>query len=271
LIPKLLLLLLYNVFPRGTVTCSNPATGQTQNVGANAMRHCILIILLGHLPYLSYGQLKYIINKVDNLEISIAPSMVTLHNENITSVNREIKIGYSVGVSGEFILNNKLSLITNISYERKGLKTQNKVWYYDPTIDYDDCKCTTSLGTYSTNSNLDYLTITIPLRLNLLNQKLLVEFGPYSGYLLKAKSTTTQHWNGVKYYTTDNIKKDFDFGISIGAGYKQKLGDKYTMTFILRDNIGLININDKNKTETVTKTSSLLLQIGLTLKLGTMK
>jgi hypothetical protein len=219
------------------------------------------------MPFISHGQLKYIFDKMDNFEISIGPSIVTLNNENISGDNRQIKIGYSVGIAGAFNLNNRLTLITNISYERKGLKTENKTWYYDPTIDYDDCKCTTSLGTYSTNSNIDYVTITIPLRLNLLDKKLVIEFGPYSGYLLKTKSSTTHHWNGARYYSTDNTLNYFDFGLSIGAGYKLNISDKHSMLFILRDNFGLLNISDKSRTDTVTKTSSFLLQIGLSFKI----
>lgn len=201
---------------------------------------------------------------IDNIEIQIGTGFVTLYSANVTRDIREAKVGYSAGIGLIHSFNSKFSLNTNLSYSRKGLKTTYQVSYYDRSLDINDCKCTTSVGTKESNSNLDYLILSPLIRINLKQNLPYIETGPFVSYLLKSNGYTKNLWDGTINYSNTNNIKEFDAGISLSIGYQFMIWDNFSLNAKIIDSYGLLNI--VKAPSDVTNTNSIYLLLGVTLK-----
>lgn len=249
--------------------CSRPRNGTSTHVGANAMRHRILITVI--LLTSQYGncQIFNLIKKVDIIEFSGGPSSVILNSTYIDKKERELKITPTFRLSTVYGLTDKLSIVVSLLHEKKGMTIQYTTWHYDPTIDFDDCKCTTSLGQVTQNWDLHYFTFSPTLRYSVL-QYLSVELGTFVSYLNKSRWSRKNHWDGTTYYSTNNPYKKYDFGLLVSLGYRIPISNNYFLTFNIQDTFGLINIADKSTSEKI-KTNSLSGQIGIAYRLVDIK
>jgi hypothetical protein len=235
-------------------------------VGRMSLRIIIITILI---PFSVSGQeqIVRVIKHIDELEISAGPSSVTLLNKWINSDNRELKVAYTLRLASTFNINDRLSFISTLYFERKGYKIEYQTWYNDSSIDFDNCMCTESLGKVEMDTNIDYITFSPQIRLKLLSNRLHFSTGPYVSYLTKYLHRRTDKWDGATYVSKDHNFKNYDLGLSLSIGYKIELSDTYTLDLILMDNLGLLNIEEMYKNETVTKTNSLSFQVGINYKL----
>ena len=202
----------------------------------------IIIAILIPISVSGQEQIIRVIKHIDELEISAGPSSVTLYNKWINSDNRELKVAYTLRLASTFNINDRLSFISALYFERKGYKIEYQTWYYDPSIDFDNCKCTTSPGKVEMDTNIDYITFSPHIRLKLLSNRLHFSAGPYVSYLTKYSHQRTNKWDGVTNNSRDHNLKNYDLGLSLSIGYKLELSDRYTLDFILLDNLGLLNI-----------------------------
>jgi len=231
------------------------------------MRKGVMIAYLVVLVHNSNAQLQQIFSNVDEVQFTAGPSIVSLYNENISSDQRQLKIGYTVRGALIYNLNKKISLGFNFMFERKGLKTKLQASYYDESIDSLNCLCTTSEGYIENNSHRDYLTFSITPRYFII-KGLYTSVGPYISYLLKVQVFRTNLWDGTKSYRTGSqTSKNYDLGVHFGLGYYIPISDRLSITSEVSNTFGLLNTGDTRVTSTETTTNSLSLQIGLNLKL----
>jgi len=226
----------------------------------------LVVIIVSLLSNSSNAQISQVFKSIDKVDLQVGPGFVTLFNENVTKFIRESKIGYSANIGLIHLFNEKISLNTNFSYARKGVRAKYQVSYYDPTIDINNCKCTTSVGTIESNSNIDYLIFSPLIRINLKQEFLYFETGPFISYLLKSNGYTKNLWDGsINYSNTNNIK-DFDSGISLSIGYQFIISDNVYLNVKIIDSYGLLNIVKTSSSDVFTKTNSIYLLAGITFK-----
>jgi hypothetical protein len=206
-----------------------------------------------------------VLKNIDEIEFTMGPSFVSLYNENITDNLRQPKIGYSAKIGLLYSLNENFSVNINFLFQRKGLKTKYEVSYYDPSIDSTNCQCTTSQGFQENNSSLDYLMIAPLMRFFPRKTNLYIDVGPFAGYLLKAKTKTTNLWDHTNYYGNGNDSfKKTDFGIIISFGYRVQIKDGTHLILELTDSIGLLNVST---TSTNTTTNAFSFALGVSHKI----
>jgi len=147
----------------------------------------------------------------------------------------EKKISYSFGLSLEYTLNEKISIITNLNYDRKIMKLEN---FRFREIDGNDFTATDKL-------KFSYLNIPLTLRYYIVSQAFL-DLGGFYNYSLNIENDTSVNETGesTTLWEHQNIIKKSDYGICFGIGYKFKLSEKNYLSVELKDELGLANISD---------------------------
>lgn len=228
---------------------------------------CCLLI-----NYPSVGQIRSIVKSIDEVEFSVGPSYVTLHNKSLSNRNRETKISPVIKLGGVYHLTKRTSLLINFSYERKGFKQESQVFFYDPSIDVTNCKCTLSTepGILKTNLNLDYLVFSPQARVAI-HKNVFIEAGLFVGTLVKAQIKSHRLWDGVRTTFDASINvKDVDIGQSTSVMFFKKFSER-TIFFIKATNsLGLIDI-DNPQQASKTHTNSFSITTGINLPLNSMK
>lgn len=231
------------------------------------IKYVVLTLTLFLLSLPSQAQLSSFLKSIDEVEIQMGPGLVSLYNENITKDIRQLKIGYTAKLGLIHSFNKKFSLSTGLLYQRKGLKTKYQVLYYDPSIDVNNCKCTTSLGTIENNSNMDYLTLAPLLRIKPRQTNLFFEVGPFISYLMRSKGYSKHLWDGsMSYWNNANSVKNIDAGFTLSIGYQFLIKEHIYLNLMAIDNYGMINIQNTSISDDVTKTNSLYFLIGIAIK-----
>jgi hypothetical protein len=213
---------------------------------------------------ISKGQFR-LLKSIDDIEFSIGPSIVSLHNKNLSDI-RQPKIGYTIRLNFLEFLDDNIILNTGLYFERKGLKTKYKVSYYDPRIDSSNCMCTTSDGYSKNDVSMNYATLNPQLRILLTKSKFYIDLGFYLSYLLKSNSKTINLWDNTTYYNNNiDQNRKFDFGCSLSLGYRITM-NKRVVNFILSENYGILNITNPDFSSTTTNTNAFSFTISLNLK-----
>ena len=191
-----------------------------------------------------------------------SPSQISLRGNEIIDNKHKSKLGFSGGVFFQFNYNKFLSLRTNLAYERKGSKTE--AWTSDVNND-DEYE---SEGTI--HANFNYLTLPILIRATLGNKvKYFVNVGPYAGYLMKKTTVHELEDNFNVTYDETSLFKRFDAGITTGIGFSVPIKAQYSLSFEVRNNLGLINTSSVPVMNDGTiKTNSTNFLFGFTYNIG---
>ena len=157
--------------------------------------------------------------------------------------------GFLIGASFEYYLNESLSLKTNLNYER--------------TLLFDDISLTDKfgiiIGQVELTSNFDYLNIPIMAKYEFGNsKKFFVNRGPFLWFLLSTKTKGKSKVSDFNTsYNNEGLKK-INVGLSFGIGMKVYSNDKSDLNIELRENLGLLNIdNGDYGNENIIKTNYL--------------
>jgi hypothetical protein len=157
--------------------------------------------------------------------------------------------GFLIGASFEYYLNESLSLKTNLNYER--------------TLLFNDISLTDKfgiiIGQVELTSNFDYLNIPIMAKYEFGNsKKFFVNGGPFLGFLLSTKTKGKSKVSDFNTsYNNEGLKK-INVGLSFGIGMKVYSNDKSDLNIELRENLGLLNIdNGDYGNENIIKTNYL--------------
>ncbi len=145
-------------------------------------------------------------------------------------------ISHSFGLSAEYIINEKFSILSNINYDDKAMKLENfQVGGFSPDTYFVDNKIT-----------FTYINIPIIVRYNIgKNTNIFADAGIFYNHFLQVENETTRIDTGenIALFAKPIVKK-FDYGLLIGLGYKFDLSDKNCLSIIIRDEFGLPNILD---------------------------
>lgn len=142
---------------------------------------------------------------------------------------------YLVGVSFEYQLKDRLSLIANINYDRKSATTE----LYTEIIENPDDPG--FYGDIKIKYNNQFISVPILIKYDFgTNNSFYVNGGPFFSYLLK--SQLSNDYDSTTDDITDNFKT-LDFGLTFGIGKTFKLKNKREITVEIRENLGLTNIS----------------------------
>lgn len=176
-------------------------------------------------------------SQIGKFEIGIegGPSLISLRGNKIIKETNITTIGFSSGVSFQYNFPKLVSIRTNITFERKGFRSDLSVSnaYNEP------------LGELKYRSNFDYLIIPVLTRFHFGNKiKFFANAGPYFAYLIKQTEIIDSN-NESQNSNIDNIDRfnRYDFGVSGGLGFRLSIQNNIFMTTEVRHNLGLHNIS----------------------------
>lgn len=177
----------------------------------------------------------------NNFELGIqsGPSISSFRGNEIIKERHDNLIGYAVGLTMEYYVSNRWSILAGAGYELKGTTGESKV------IDNNSVQ----IGAIDYRSTFDYINLPILLRYsnNIKNAQLKYFFnaGAYFGYLVKQieNSDGRPEFSNATYDNTDNFKR-LDVGLSAGGGMMYPISDKLSISAELRNNLGLRNLSE---------------------------
>lgn len=156
----------------------------------------------------------------------------------------EQKYGFDfmAGLSLEYSLSEKLSLKTNLTYDRKtGIVKSN--YNYRPSFDEPSV-----FVIQKVRSNYNYLTMPVFIKYNFGKyNSYFINGGPFVGFLLSSKfvDKSKQTPSSLDFNEdTSDLNKKTDFGFSYGVGKLIPLDEKNDLVIELRQNLGLVNTSD---------------------------
>ena len=155
------------------------------------------------------------------------PSLATLRYDLLYFPSKYLEggLGGTIGITFECNINNRIAIMTNLSFETKG-----------------------NGNTFNTHDHLNYIILPVLFHVKFGKiRNLFVNIGPYFGYLLPMTD--------YQYYY-----KKFDLGITLGFGAEIPIVHQFGLTIEIRDNLGLFNVS-KNLTYT-DKLGNLVTDIG---------
>ncbi|CAH8289737.1 outer membrane protein with beta-barrel domain [Mariniflexile fucanivorans] len=163
-------------------------------------------------------------------------------------------LSYSFGMSFEYIINSKFSIVSNINYDNKIMKTD----YYS----------------FYDLENMQELPAEDKTKFNYINVPLLIRFyfgnnntfysnaGLFYNYAINIQNVGKLKETGetVTFFEHEKIIKKYDYGVSLGIGTNFNLGDKNVFSIELKDELGIANIADYHHTNLATlKTNTIKL------------
>jgi hypothetical protein len=177
--------------------------------------------------YSSYCQKSKI-----TLGLELTPTMNSIRGNSFVNSFNPL-FSFSTGLNIEYIINDKYSIKSGLTYDKKGAKTE---------IDYRDANGG-PLTPIDVRENFNYLVLPILGSFSSHgNTKFYFDAGPYIGFLLSQKEIWESNGSfpGKTSDYTASTKK-IDLGLSLGLGVKIPLKDHWLILVGLKENLGLIN------------------------------
>ena len=144
-------------------------------------------------------------------------------------------IDFLVGVSFEYQLKSKWSLLANLSYDRITAK-RSSVFIPNPEDP--------AVGDITAKVTYQYLTLPILLKYRIgAKQSFYAAGGVFIGYLLKSE-IHEDYYNTTD--NTTNLNTNLDAGLTLGLGKNFRLKNNQEITIELRENLGLTNTSKVN-------------------------
>lgn len=216
-------------------------------------------LLLIALLFLATGTIYGQTNRFD-VGIEGSPSLIFLRGNDFIDTKHEATIGFSAGFFFQYNFERIISLRANIAFERKGSVLTTQVADIHGN----------SIGKFTTHSNFNYLTLPVLVRATFGEKvQYFANAGPYLGYLIK--QTFVTKGDNIPTITADNTSQDkrFDIGLTTGLGLLFPIKQKITLTFEVRNNLGLYNVSEAPIANGGTiKTNSTNFIFGFTYKLA---
>lgn len=190
-----------------------------------------LLSLLIIIPFLSFSQEKQKIS----VGVVISPSLTNIRGTNFLPKYYEKTLGYLIGASFNYTINNTISLQTDLSFERKGAVL--------------NVEGTNSQGAYEgqgfkAHSNFDYLTIPLLARATFGSKvKFFINAGPFVGFLISQKETTKASGFPTSKIDYTSLYQCLDAGITAGVGLSVPMNERFSVSLEGRNNLGLVDIN----------------------------
>lgn len=173
-----------------------------------------ILFLIGICPVFCQGQ-----SSKFQLGIEGGPSLSTIRYDLFFFPSKycEAGLGGTVGVAFKYNINDRLAIKTNLSYERKDI-----------------------LWNFKSYKRWDYIVFPMLLQVKIGKaRRFFVNAGPYVGYLL----SMTEKYSDTDINTLTDHYKRFDIGASMGIGFELPIFHQFSLTFEIRNNLGLLNIS----------------------------
>ena len=228
----------------------------------------ILFISLGYDVYSQKGNISIgiengvNISKIQNIEFNKTSTNtsqnVFVEFQQIGAYNdTKIKpiINYQFGSKINYNLTDRTFFIFNLSYERKGVLFESMINDYNNESINQDYVLHNSNNDASnrilqkTKVSFDYVIFQPLFRYSIGNKlQPFINIGPYFGYAIGQKTVVSDKYNSNTFNELDFFKK-LDFGVTSGLGITTPLNEKTSISFEVRNNLGIININEVGNAE----------------------
>jgi hypothetical protein len=173
-------------------------------------------------------------------------------------------LGYAGGIALQYNFYKFLSIHTELMYEKKGIGFKFETPVQGTVYKYD-----------ATRSEFYYLKIPLLLRATFGKKiKYFGNIGTYFGFLQSMNEIVFLNLENANFDRIFRVHSDFsyetfDYGIASGFGFAFPIDTRIDLSFELRNNYGLSNLNQNNKIYTNTLyTNSTLGIFGLSYKIG---
>lgn len=139
------------------------------------------------------------------------------------------KVGYLVGVTLDYYLDQNLSLKSNINYERRIKKLQLTYYNYDAE----------ETGKENFREITQFINLPVLLKYEFLNSRFFINGGGFLNYVLDNNYKPEYPIDNINEYTGKN---NIDYGFSAGAGINIFLDKKNWLILEIRDDFGIADI-----------------------------
>jgi hypothetical protein len=162
-------------------------------------------------------------------------------------------LNFLVGMTGEYKIDELFSVVANINYTRKSIKSYDQ--YYGSNGDGGMVIDFGNVRTVKESTIFQYITIPVMVKMNLWGTGgLYANGGGYVAQLIDVSAYVDGEKSDLNFNSAFNGS---DMGVVMGIGYHIKLGGKNSLNIELRDEYGLQDIGDpKAGIFTPTKTNS---------------
>jgi hypothetical protein len=174
------------------------------------------------------------------LGINVGPNHNSLRGDELAE-GYEPNINLFTGLSFEFKVNEKFSILTNINYEVKSVKTEYTTtigfWTNYQKIEIED------------KTKFQYLNIPILARIYFgFENEFFVNGGFFYNHLFDVNNKMINKENGEDLSELDfnELFNQNDIGISLGIGVNFKINNQNSMAIELRDDLGISNIGNRD-------------------------
>ncbi|WP_018343803.1 porin family protein [Cytophaga aurantiaca] len=191
--------------------------------------------------------------------LQAGPNLTAMrYASDMLQANRYPQVAGIAGLFVQYNINNTFALRIDPAFERLADKT-DKITY---TNQNDNM-----IGPGTTHFHYDYITIPVLVRASIGNKlKYFLNVGPSFSFLLNQSVisdwTPDRKTNRTDYYQTLN------FGITGGIGVALPIKEKFSLSFEIRDNLGLTNISTSTNSNYAFRSNATSLLVGFAYKLG---
>jgi hypothetical protein len=172
------------------------------------------------------------------LGVNGGPSIAKVRGFDPAFIELDSRTGFSVSATVQFNFSLKLALFSEVGFEQKGFQTKDKFYIID--------EFGNPSGSYKLKNSMSYLTVPLMVRYTIGNEKLkgFVNLGGYMGFLIENYIFLEGYEpkEDTKVDTSSEME-NMDFGISAGLGGSYSLSEKLNVSFEIRNNLGLYNVN----------------------------
>lgn len=194
------------------------------------MKKILLFIQLFILAIITFGQQGKV-----NLGIEGSPTYTFLRGNEMLEEYNEPTFAYAVGLLLQYNNSEHISIVTNITYERKGCVAMTSKT--DPVGNV--------IGNIFINNNFDYISVPVLFRFTIGKKvKYFINAGPFLSYLVSHSEVIEGTNMPSKFNSYIDLFKRYDLGISAGLGFILTSSDKRAYFIEIRNNLGLVNISD---------------------------
>jgi hypothetical protein len=188
-------------------------------------------------------------------------SYFSYKNSFIQNARKPTDIQFSAGLFLQYNLSENFSLRIDPTFDRKGYQ------YKDVTFTDNSGNM---LGTGKLYGHLDYITIPVLFKASVGNKvKYFVNAGPSIGLLLSETFIyDNPYGNGNQKTHNTNQYKKADAGITAGLGIAIPLGNAVALSFEVRNNVGLTNINKNSNANSAIHANTTSMLVGVAYKFG---
>ncbi len=183
---------------------------------------------------------------------------ISFMRTNLSVLSPEITLGFGGGFLVNLPINRLLSFQSELNYERKSDRSKE--------ITITDAQATTVIGSARTYYHFHYLTIPLLLQIKTGEKvKPFLNIGSYIGYLLNESAVSSSPFTSMSTTTNTDYLKKLDAGLVTGVGIQLPCSRKVLISFEVRNNLGLYNINKTtlNSGSVAIRTNSTLLLLGM--------